>query len=59
MTTNSKEKKYIDYGDCPKCGYFLIKVHPTARCAKGICGFEMSWEKYKALFIKKELDIKY
>jgi len=44
----------VDFGDCPKCGYFLIKHHPVARCAKKTCGFEMSWNKYRELFVIPE-----
>lgn len=59
MNTNKRPfPKYTEYGDCPKCGYRLIKIHPTARCAKNTCGFEMSWEEYKSYFLAEPINLK-
>lgn len=46
-------KMFEDENMCPKCGYFLIKRHSSARCAKNTCGFEMSWEEYHKKFSPK------
>ena len=48
MQKSNKEK--VEMGECPKCHYFLIKNHPTARCSKDTCGFEMGWKEYKSRF---------